>query len=112
MNTPTVDRFRYPWRRLVPGEVHTITVHWADDRDVHLSTFTAVMVDAYTAIAVTGVTYAINATQANVGKIVATATIPADIDTDAQYEIRVKQDGETIVAGGVLFNSSVVPVTP
>jgi len=110
MIPPTVDNFRYPWRRLVPGDNHTVSLHWAGDLDVHLSTFTVAMVDAFTGTAVPGVTYAVNATQANVGVITATAAIPSNIDTLALYEIRVRQDGETIIAGPVNFAAAVVPV--
>lgn len=112
MTPPTVDRFRFPYRRVVPGDDHPIFIHWEGDPDVSASTFTVTMVDAYTAVAVTGVTYTIDATQAAVGVITASAPIPTDIDTDALYEIRVRQDGETIIAGAVQFPSTTVPVTP
>jgi hypothetical protein len=112
MNAPTVDRFRFPFRRLVPGETHTVYLHWADDLDVSGSTFTVAMVDAFTAVVVPGVAYVIDDSDAATGTVVAVATIPVDIDTDALFEIRVRQDDETIIAGAAQFSTSTVPVTP
>jgi hypothetical protein len=110
--TPTVDRFRYPWRRMVPGDTHSIFLHWAGDPDLSSSTFTVNMVDAFTGTAVPSVTYTVNMAAANVGAISATASIPAAIDTDALYEIRVRQNGQTIIAGAVVFALPTVPVAP
>jgi hypothetical protein len=112
MNAPTVDRFRYPFRRLVPGETHTVLLHWEGDTDVSSSVFTVAMVDAFTATAVPGVAYVIDDSDAATGTVIATASVPVDIDTDALFEIRVRQDGETIIAGGAQFSTTVVPVTP
>ena len=110
MNPPTVDRFRYPWRRLVPGDTHTIVLQWADGLNVAGSTFTVAMLDAFTATAVAGVTYTVSMTNAATGKVTATAPIPSNIPTGSSYEIRVIQNGDTIIAGPVLFASTVVPV--
>lgn len=113
MNQPTVDRFRYPWRRMVPGEVHTVTLHWADGSNVSGSTFAFVLLDAFTGAAATPtVTYAVNMAGAATGTVIGTATIPAGINVDADFELRVRQNGETIIAGPVLFASAVVPVGP
>jgi hypothetical protein len=109
---PTVDQFRYPWRRLVPGETHTVRIHWQDGSDLSASTFEVLMLDAYTVELVTGAEYVVDDTDADIGTIVAVATIPADIETRDGYEIRVRQDDETIVAGPVLFAPTVLPVTP
>lgn len=112
MTPPTVDRFRYPWRRVVPDEIHTVFLHWEGDTDVSSSTFTVSMVDAFTGTPVAGVTYFVDDSDAATGQITATATIPSDIDTAALYQIRVRQDGETIIAGGVQFAPTAIPVTP
>ena len=113
MTPPTVDRFRYPWRRLVPGELHTAVLHWQGDLDQSAHDFELVMVDAYTATPVTGVDYVIDDVDAATGTITATATIPAELDTAGMYELRWLRDAETIIAGPVLFAPSTIPqVTP
>jgi hypothetical protein len=116
MNAPTVDRFRYPFRHVVPGETHPVFLHFVtpddDPLDVSLSVFAVVMLDAFTATAAPGVVYTIDDSDAALGVIVATAPIPVDIDTGAMFEIRVRQDDETIIAGAPQFAPTVVPVTP
>lgn len=109
-STPTVDRFRYPWRRMVPGDTHYIFLHWEGDPDVSASTFTVEMVDAFTAEPVVGVTYTVDETDANIGTVSASAPIPVDISVVSLYEIRVRQDAQVIVAGPVMFAAAVVPV--
>lgn len=112
MTPPTVDRFRYPFRRVVPGDPHTISLFWGDGSDLSASVFDVVMLDAFTAEPVTGVNYVIDDTDAETGLIVAVASIPAGIDRFASFEIRIHQDDETIIAGPVMFALAVVPVTP
>lgn len=113
MTPPTVDRFRYPWPRIVTGETYTAVVHWQDDADQSAFTFEMLMVDAYTATPVTGVEFVVDDTDADVGLIVATATIPADVDKAAMYELRFRRDDETLIIGPAVFALSTVPaVTP
>jgi hypothetical protein len=115
MKPPTVDRYRYPWRRVVPGLPHTIVVTRETPVDLTEHTFSVLMLDAYTATPVTGVDYTIDMTDAGVGTIVAVADIPADIVTSDALEIRLYQvdpEPDLLVAGPVLFAPATIPVTP
>jgi hypothetical protein len=116
MTPPTVDRYRYPWRRVVPGMPHTIVVTQQTPLDLSEHTFEVLMLDAFTADPVAGVTYTIDMTDAADGTIIARADIPADIVATDALEIRyyrIDPDPELLIAGPVMFAPSTVPaVTP
>ena len=111
MPSPTVDRFRYPYRAVVPGDLHTVIVAWATPIDLSANTYSATMVDAATGNPVAGVAYTPNMAQGNVGVLVFTAPIPANIDTTVLNEIRIKQltpTVETLVAGHVCYPATTI----
>ncbi len=113
MTPPTVDRFRYPWRRLVPGDTHSVIITRSEAVDLSANQYELVMVDAFTGTPVTGVDYTIDYTLADLGTIAASAIIPADLNTTGLYELRFREtvpSSETLIAGPVVFAPSTVPV--
>lgn len=112
---PTVDRYRYPWRRLVPGDRHSTTIRYPAGTDLSADTFELVMLDAFTGVPISGVAYTIDMTDAATGLLVAAADIPAGVDTTIAAELRFRTltpFNETVIAGPVVWAPATVPVTP
>lgn len=113
MQPPTVDRFRYPYRAVVPGDLHTIIISW-EPSSLAGNTYGASMFDAMTGVPVPGVTYTPNLAGAADGQLIFTAAIPPDLDTTKLYEIRIRQltpSVETLIAGYVSFPPTTIAGT-
>lgn len=111
MQPPTVDRFRYPFRKVIPGDPHTIVLSWSTPIDLSGNTYSATMVDAVSGAAVTGVAYVPDMTNAAVGVVAFNASIPIDIDTTKLNEIRVRKvtpTAETLIAGYVCYPATAI----
>jgi hypothetical protein len=109
---PTVDRFRYPWRAIVPGEPHTVVLVWAPPATIAGNLYEVVMFDAATLTdPVADVVYVGDYTDEGSGRVVFTAEIPIDLDTTRLYDLRVRETApvvSTLIAGYVTFAPTVV----